>query len=251
MQNHFHLGLETPEPNLTDGMHWLQATYASRFNRFRAENGHLFQGRYHALLIENDTALANVVDYIHLNPVRAGIVPPIQAASYRWSSLGYFISGTRPTWLVATRWLAHRQIDESVIGWTRYLDWLTSLNSDAEEQKRRGFGKISRGWAIGTAGWKAAIAEDKGRLALSASLPYSEIRDLKEAGWQIALEKNLQQSGHTQDEIAFAPQRARWKMEIACRLRYDAAVPYRWIAEKLSLGSTASLRVAIFRLGRL
>jgi len=43
MRNHFHLALETPEPNLVDGMHWLQSTYANRFNRFRREQGHLFQ----------------------------------------------------------------------------------------------------------------------------------------------------------------------------------------------------------------
>jgi REP element-mobilizing transposase RayT len=44
MRNHYHLAVETPEPNLVQGMHWLQTTWASRFNRFRRESGHLFQG---------------------------------------------------------------------------------------------------------------------------------------------------------------------------------------------------------------
>ena len=249
MRNHFHLALETPEANLADGMQWLQATYACRFNRFRAENGHLFQGRYRALVIEDDAALINVVDYIHLNPVRAGIVLPTHAANYRWSSLTCFVEGPRPLWLVSKRWLAHLQLDDSAAGWARYLERLTLLNSDAAEQERRGFDNISKGWAIGTAGWKRAIAKEHAQLALNPGLPYAEIRDLREASWQIALEKRLQDSGHSRADITIAPTRVRWKLEIAGRLRKDAGAPYRWIAEGLKLGSPVSLRVAIFRLG--
>ena len=49
MSNHFHLAVETPEPNLSEGMRWLQGTWAQRFNRFRGEGGRPFQGRYKAL----------------------------------------------------------------------------------------------------------------------------------------------------------------------------------------------------------
>jgi len=52
MRNHYHLALETPTGNLVTGMQWLQATFANRFNRLRGERGHLFQGRYKALLVE-------------------------------------------------------------------------------------------------------------------------------------------------------------------------------------------------------
>jgi len=50
MRNHFHLAVETPEPTLGEGMHWLQSSMATRFNRLHAESGHLFQGRYQALM---------------------------------------------------------------------------------------------------------------------------------------------------------------------------------------------------------
>ncbi len=56
MPNHYHLALETPAGNLVEGMHWLQGTFATRFNRFRSERGHLFQGRYHSPVLE-DTAV--------------------------------------------------------------------------------------------------------------------------------------------------------------------------------------------------
>ena len=71
MGNHYHLAVETPEGNLIAGMQWLQATFANRFNRLRRENGHLFQGRYKSLLLEDGPVLGSVCDYIHLSPVRA------------------------------------------------------------------------------------------------------------------------------------------------------------------------------------
>ena len=62
LRNHFHLALTTPEPNLVEGMHWLQSTFASRFNRLRGERGHLFQGRYQALLIEDQPSQRGQAD---------------------------------------------------------------------------------------------------------------------------------------------------------------------------------------------
>src|SRR5258706_208068 len=57
LSNHYHVALETPSPNLVEGMQWLQGTFATRFNRFRRENGHVFQGRYKALAVEPGAAL--------------------------------------------------------------------------------------------------------------------------------------------------------------------------------------------------
>jgi putative transposase len=81
------MALETPQPNLVEGMHWLQSTFTIRLTRFHAQHGHVFQGRYKALLIEDDHYAARVCDYIHLNPVRAGIVSPDRVDTYRHSSL--------------------------------------------------------------------------------------------------------------------------------------------------------------------
>lgn len=90
MKNHFHLVLQTPQPNLVDGMHWLQSTFSTRFNRFRKEQGHVFQGRYFSGLLEDESAIADVVDYVHINPVRAGIIPVERLRDFRWSSFRYF-----------------------------------------------------------------------------------------------------------------------------------------------------------------
>ena len=75
MKNHYHLLLETPKGNLVAGMKWLQGTYMQRYNVRHALCGHLFQGRYKALLIEPEGIYLQVVStYIHLNPARAGLV---------------------------------------------------------------------------------------------------------------------------------------------------------------------------------
>src|SRR5256714_1450504 len=76
MSNHFHLVVETPQPNLAVGMKWLLGTYTQRFNRRHRHWGHLFGGRYKAQLIDerSPSYLRRACDYVHLNPVRARMV---------------------------------------------------------------------------------------------------------------------------------------------------------------------------------
>jgi putative transposase len=80
MSNHFHLVVETPQPNLVLGMKWLLGTYAIRFNRRHKEFGHLFSVRYKSLIIDGSGTgyLKSVCDYVHLNPVRAQLLRPRQ-----------------------------------------------------------------------------------------------------------------------------------------------------------------------------
>src|SRR6476659_5540706 len=91
MSNHFHLVIETPQPNLVAGMKWLLGTYTVRFNRRHKEFGHLFSGRYKSLIVDGsgNGYLKTVCDYVHLNPVRANLLPPEEPLeSYVWSSYG-------------------------------------------------------------------------------------------------------------------------------------------------------------------
>ena len=74
MSNHYHLLIETPEPNIAVGMQWLNSTYAHRFNEKYERIGHLFQRRYSDGIILTDEHLHEVIRYIPLNPVRARVV---------------------------------------------------------------------------------------------------------------------------------------------------------------------------------
>ena len=84
MTNHFHLVVQTPEPNLSRGMHWLNGTYSAWFNRRHKRSGHLLQGRFKSVLVEGENYLREVIRYTVLNPVRAGMVA--RPEEYRWSS---------------------------------------------------------------------------------------------------------------------------------------------------------------------
>lgn len=84
MGNHFHLLIETPKPNLSQGMRQLNGVYTQHFNRRHRRAGHLFQGRFKAILAERDSYLLELARYIVLNPVRAKLVK--SAAHYPWSS---------------------------------------------------------------------------------------------------------------------------------------------------------------------
>lgn len=99
MRNHYHLLLETPEGNLSQIMHHINTAYTTYFNKRHQRSGHLFQGRYKAILVDKDAYGVELSRYIHLNPVRAGIVN--NPAEYPWSSYNYYIRKKRkvPGWL--------------------------------------------------------------------------------------------------------------------------------------------------------
>lgn len=98
MTNHYHLLIETPKPNLSKAIQWLNISYATYFNRKRQRKGHLFQGRFKSILIDADEYLTYLSRYIHLNPVRAKMTET--ASAYRWSSYSSFIGkASPPEWL--------------------------------------------------------------------------------------------------------------------------------------------------------
>ncbi len=98
MTNHYHLLVETPEPNLSRAIQWLNVSYATYFNYKRNRRGHLFQGRFKSILIDADEYLKHLSRYIHLNPLKAKIVKNL--SDHEWSSYPVFIGKTKaPAWL--------------------------------------------------------------------------------------------------------------------------------------------------------
>ena len=241
MSNHYHLAVATPRANLVEGMHWLQSTFATRFNRLRQERGHLFQGRYQALLVEDAAALARVVDYIHLNPVRAGLITPGKLGAYRWSSLPLFLQQGRPAALECAGWMRHHGWTDSPAGWRAYAAYLTDLATDEAEQKRLGLEKLSAGWAIGTLAWRKKVATDHAHRALSPGLEAGELKEFKEAHWSQVLESELKRAGKTARAGADSPGNAPWKLSLARRLR-QAGAGYAWITAALRMGKASSAR---------
>jgi hypothetical protein len=107
MDNHYHILLETPLGNLSKILHHINGAYTTYFNTKRNRSGHLFQGRYKAILVEKDSYCQELSRYIHLNPVPAcGLAD--RTSEYRWSSYRcYIVKEKKPAWLTT----------ESVIGY--------------------------------------------------------------------------------------------------------------------------------------
>jgi REP element-mobilizing transposase RayT/transposase-like protein len=122
MTNHYHLVIETPEANLAEGMRQLNGVHTQSVNRRRGRCGHLFQGRYRAILVERDAYLLELARYVVLNPVRAGMVKgPRQ---WPWSSYRAMVGvEATPSWLLR-EWIlgqfARRRSDAIV----RYVDFV-------------------------------------------------------------------------------------------------------------------------------
>jgi len=153
MTNHFHLVLQTPQPNLSRGMQWLNGTYAAWFNRTHQRCGHLFQGRFRGVLIEKDAYFAEVLRYTVLNPVRAGMADRPEA--YRWSSY-HAMAGLEkaPEWfdLAAALEVFGGGDAEAV---TRYQEFVEAGIASGE----RLWDKVTNGIYLGTESWARAMRE--------------------------------------------------------------------------------------------
>jgi putative transposase len=162
MPNHFHLVMETPRANLVAGMKWLLGTYTSRFNRRHRLFGHLFGGRYKALIVdgEGNGYFKTVCDYVHLNPARAGLLRPEQALrEYPWSSWLAYLSrpGKRPDWLWVERLLGEYRIPKDTAAGRRRLEEVLEQRRAGEEE--RDYEGLRRGWFFGDEALKRELLE--------------------------------------------------------------------------------------------
>ncbi len=122
MSNHYHLIVETAEANLSRGMRQLNGVYTQAFNRAHGRVGHLFQGRYKAILVDRDAYLLELARYVALNPVRAGLVA--RAEDWPWSGHRALAGlAATPDWL-ETDWLGAQlagQGEDPRAAWRRFV----------------------------------------------------------------------------------------------------------------------------------
>ena len=244
MGNHFHLALETPEGNLSAGMGWLQSAFAMRFNRYRKENGHVFQGRFKSIVVEDAPRMAWLCHYIHLNPARAGIVPVGLLRKYRYSSLHWLIQGRkgRPGFLKFSGMLEScGGLKDGPVGRRKYLEYLAWLNEDEPRQKTYLFDRMSKGWAHGSREFKTTLIEDRKLGAAERALDGDAGLEAKELIWESALEKCLLALGKGQHEIETDQKSADWKVACCAALRQTVRCPSKWISENLNMGAVAGV----------
>lgn len=241
MGNHYHLAVETPRGNLVAGMHWLQATYANRFNRMRGENGHLFQGRYHSLLVEEGEHLGMLCHYIHLNPARAGLVSMRRLAGYRHSSYWWLQRpAERPGFLrVQTALIEAGPLADTAAGRRSYSDYLNWQMSAGPAGRSAAYVSMSRGWALGSKEFKRTLLHDHAVADESRAWARSGARQVREERWRLTLERLLRAVPPAEklDHRGAAP----WKIRTAVAMKRSTDADNRWLAQQLNIGSARYL----------
>jgi REP element-mobilizing transposase RayT len=236
MSNHYHLAVQTPEPNLVEGMRWLQSTFATRFNRFRNERGHVFQGRYKSLLINEDRPLLGLINYIHLNPVRAKLCTVDELKGYERSSYPKYFKRNVEAPLDRTTLLQLCDLPDTLGGMRKYTE-LLKLADESDPKQREALAKqYCRGWFAGSAEAKKALAKDLEKGNPNVDWEGVDLKELNALNWERVVQSELKRLKIKECQIATNPKGAEWKVQIAKRLRKETTAKNLWITERLQMG---------------
>jgi REP element-mobilizing transposase RayT len=242
MANHFHLVLETPEPNLVDGMKWFLGTYTSRFNRRHKVFGHLFSGRYKALIVEGsgNGYLKTVGDYVHLNPVRARLLSPEQPLeSFGWSSYPLYLDPSkRSCWLRVDRLLGEWGIPkDSSAGREQFARSMENLRASEDHGQ---FKMLRRGWCVGSEEFRkellAQVDHNRGKWHYGA-----ELHESAESKAERLIQRALELKGWTEQDLQLRSKGDGFKVEVALRLRAQTTMTLGWIAKRLCMGTRGNV----------
>jgi REP element-mobilizing transposase RayT len=239
MPNHFHLVIQTPKANLVAGMKWLLGVYTTRFNIRHKWCGHLFAGRYKALLVEasGDGYLATVCDYVHLNPVRANLVGPTEPLErFQWSSYGEYCKPAKKRW----PWLRVEPLlgEKGIANDDRAgrVEFSRQMERRRLEEGTADYGALRRGWCLGSEEFRedmlAAEAENVGANHYGA--------DRFETGQEKArriIAQELRRLGWKERQLRLKRKGDKHKVQLARRLRSETTMTLAWVAHHLHMGS--------------
>jgi putative transposase len=259
MSNHYHLVLRTPQANLVAGMRWLQNTYTRRFNVRNQLWGHVFGGRYKAVLVESrefgsGDYLGNLIDYVHLNPIRAGIIDAANQSlmDYPWSSLsrGYAVSPQkRPTWLKIEDGFGILGLHDTVKGRRLYVRRL-------EDQARQGVNApvlsddqslqstLRRGWYWGSEQFREFLLKKVDAAAIGRNRNYQSAqmgRDHAQAEAERIVQEGLQRFGLSEGDLKSLPGSDPRKVAIANTIHKNTTTLLGWTAKRLQMKSAANV----------
>jgi len=265
MGNHYHLFIETPEGNLVAGMKWLQNTVTRRHNVRHRKWGRLFGDRYKAVVVDgaDHYHYRTLVDYIHLNPVRARLIQPRKGQSvmdFRWSSLmgGWALApGSRPVWLAAADGLKRFGLEDTVAGRRRMIE---ALDRRAVEEEFQNCGvpplpeemdarcsHLRRGWFWGSREFAeklGQLTEKSVRERIRSSRAYKRTPEIVAHGDRQAerwLEEGLKAAGLTPEDLGKSGGSDPRKLALAELLWKRTTVSQAWIAERLGMRSAANV----------
>lgn len=260
MGNHYHLLVETPESNLVRGMTWFQTTCTVRHNARHRICGHLFSGRYKAILVdpEDPAYFRTLLDYIHLNPVRAGLVRPEEGEGvldFRWSSVqGYALKRLREPWLSVERGLETLQFEDRARDRKAFVTYLDS-RAASEVAERCGMAGIRgqtlqstlrRGWYYGREEFREWLLEKAdsvigSRRAGRQNYHGGEVRGHGEMEARRMIADWKKEQGLDREALREMRKSDGRKVEIARRIRERTGVGLQMLAKELEMGTAMNV----------
>ena len=250
MGNHFHLLLETPEPNLVTGMKFLLGTFSQGWNARRSRRGHVFQGRYKSVPVSAAAGSPHyfriAADYIHLNPARAGLAGGGRGklVSYKWSSLPCYLSGKGPDWLVLDRVLGAFELAKDGRGRRAYVAWLESRAADGGNVGEQAMKELRRGWYLGEptfADKLRALVEPKRDRGTEGRDPTAKAHDESEAEDLARRALGLLRMPMEPEALSGLRKGDPGKVLVAAIVRKNTSVSNRWLTDRLVMGHAAGL----------
>ena len=238
MSNHWHAVIETPQANLSVGMHWLLGTYTQSFNRRHRQWGHLFGGRYKAQVIDerSEGYLAQACNYVHLNPKRAGLMKSgARLESYPWSSYpAYLRPALRGEWLRVDRLLGEHGLQRDTAAsqreFARRMEAIDPIEASREHDALR------RGWKMGGEDFVDWLADK----LTGPGTGKTRVRDEREVDEILAerlVKDCLRTVGWSVAELEGSAKGDPLKVEMAKQLRAQTPMTRQWIAQRLRMGS--------------
>jgi putative transposase len=250
MRNHFHLVLETPNANLVDGMRWFLSAYTIRLNHRQQLFGHVFSGRYKALIVEGsgNGYLKTACDYVHLNPARAQLLGrEDRLLAYPWSSFCWYLAAPehRPSWVRVDRLLGEHGIQQdSAAGRLEFEQRMEARR--LEELDEAELKKLRRGWCLGSDEFRGKMLE-----FMEAKLGENHSGELRrETAEQKAeriIAEELARLKWTESDLSSRLKSDPGKLAVAARLRKETTLPLKWIAARVQIGTSKGARAVLHR----
>ncbi|MCB1232373.1 MAG: transposase [Verrucomicrobiae bacterium] len=281
MGNHYHLVVHTPEANLVEGMRWLQNAYTRYFNTRHRDWGRVFGDRYKSVLVEEAVSfggrgtargdyLTTLIDYVHLNPARAGLIQLVEKQSmldYPWSSLAlaYAVApGKRAAWMDVATGLGLAQCPDTVAGrrqCVRRLDEramreqaVAAGAGEAEIEGQTLNSTLRRGWYWGSEAFREWLLSKAGDGAVSnPDYRISSLgRDHAEAAAEELVVLGCRELGLDPESdlrrVIYGDHR---RMAIAWAIAKRTSVPQNWIVERLGMKSRQNVSQQVRRFDRM
>ncbi len=254
MPNHYHLLIETPEPNLTAGMRVLMGAFSQGWNSRHLRRGHVFQGRYKAIPVSGDRAkdasyLKVVADYIHLNPARAGLAGGRKGklVEYPWSSLKHYAKGRLAPWLEIDRVLDGFQLDRGPRGRRAYVDWLEARSANPKGViDTAATAALRRGWYLGEDAFRdkllKLVGNAKRRIHKSGHHSGGALLAHDEQAAEHLITRTTAVLGLAADtDWTLLRKNHREKLIVAAVVKRNTGMKNQWLSDRLHLGHVAGM----------